>query len=285
MERRIYTYLNGDDLTHSTLDWALWLESVLHSPLTLINGVEEQAAYASVLFPLTNHDVNSQHDIIAELIALKSQQIKLQQAINQQLLTQAKAYCGLKQHQPCRTERIDCSLRQHLLAHKEQVKALVLSRQGTDMAPNTDLIGSSLETLCRQLHKPILVVNRAFSPPKNILFAYDDSEVSQRALFHLCEHPLGNGVRYDVVHVQTLDAPPLSLDRVSTKLTAAGVAHTLSYLTHDDVPEALLAHAQAQQADLLMLGAFSHSTWREFFLGSVTTELLAKAPLSLLLFH
>lgn len=48
---------------------------------------------------------------------------------------------------------------------------------------------------------------------------------------------------------------------------------------------ALLDEAIAQDADILVLGAYGHSRLQEFVLGGVTRELLAGAPLPLLLAH
>jgi nucleotide-binding universal stress UspA family protein len=49
--------------------------------------------------------------------------------------------------------------------------------------------------------------------------------------------------------------------------------------------EALLAHAHALGADLLVMGAYTHSPWRELLLGGVTRHVLSHATLPVLMRH
>ena len=51
------------------------------------------------------------------------------------------------------------------------------------------------------------------------------------------------------------------------------------------VPEALLARAKDLHADLLVMGAYGHSMFREMILGGVTEHMLNKADIPLLLSH
>jgi nucleotide-binding universal stress UspA family protein len=51
------------------------------------------------------------------------------------------------------------------------------------------------------------------------------------------------------------------------------------------IGEVLESYTSAQGADLLVMGAYGHSKWREFVLGGATRSLLAKPPLPILLSH
>jgi nucleotide-binding universal stress UspA family protein len=51
------------------------------------------------------------------------------------------------------------------------------------------------------------------------------------------------------------------------------------------IGEVLEAFASSQGADLLVMGAYGHSKWREFVLGGATRSLLAKPPLPILFSH
>jgi len=51
------------------------------------------------------------------------------------------------------------------------------------------------------------------------------------------------------------------------------------------VPESLLARAKDLKADLLVMGAYGHSQFREMVLGGVTEHMLQKADIPLLLSH
>ncbi len=52
-----------------------------------------------------------------------------------------------------------------------------------------------------------------------------------------------------------------------------------------EIPEALLSRAAAQSADMIVLGAYGHSRFRELVLGGVTRNFLAHSAIPLLLSH
>ena len=51
------------------------------------------------------------------------------------------------------------------------------------------------------------------------------------------------------------------------------------------IGEVLESYTSSQGADLLVMGAYGHSRWREFVLGGATRSLLSKPPLPILLSH
>lgn len=53
----------------------------------------------------------------------------------------------------------------------------------------------------------------------------------------------------------------------------------------DDVGDVLEARALSSAADLLVMGAYGHSRFREFILGGATSSMLADAPLPILFSH
>jgi nucleotide-binding universal stress UspA family protein len=70
-------------------------------------------------------------------------------------------------------------------------------------------------------------------------------------------------------------------------LQAAHVAAETVALPRGEGPigATLLAAAEAEGADLLVMGAFAHGAWREAILGGVTRHVLAHAQLPVLLRH
>jgi nucleotide-binding universal stress UspA family protein len=51
------------------------------------------------------------------------------------------------------------------------------------------------------------------------------------------------------------------------------------------IGEVLEAYTVSHQVDVLVMGAFGHSRWREFILGGATESLLSKPPLPILFSH
>jgi nucleotide-binding universal stress UspA family protein len=52
-----------------------------------------------------------------------------------------------------------------------------------------------------------------------------------------------------------------------------------------DIGRLLLSTAKDLRADLMVMGAFHHSRWREFILGGVTLTVLEEATIPLIMAH
>jgi nucleotide-binding universal stress UspA family protein len=65
-------------------------------------------------------------------------------------------------------------------------------------------------------------------------------------------------------------------------VTAEVVRVTLS---GSDIGKLLLAKAKELHADMIVMGAFHHSRWREFILGGVTLTMLEEATIPLFMAH
>jgi nucleotide-binding universal stress UspA family protein len=55
--------------------------------------------------------------------------------------------------------------------------------------------------------------------------------------------------------------------------------------TEGDIGRLLLSQAKALRADMIVMGAFHHSRWREFILGGVTLTMLEQATIPLFMAH
>ena len=79
-------------------------------------------------------------------------------------------------------------------------------------------------------------------------------------------------------------APPPGLPDILTEHGVAAAVHVLR--TGSGVfGETLLREAHALGADMLVMGAYTHSPWREVILGGVTRHMLAHADMPVLMRH
>jgi nucleotide-binding universal stress UspA family protein len=78
-----------------------------------------------------------------------------------------------------------------------------------------------------------------------------------------------------------------SAEELAKNLARHGIDVLLDkvYANGRPIGEVLEAYALAHQADVLVMGAYGHSRWREFILGGATKSLLSKPPLPILLSH
>lgn len=137
-----------------------------------------------------------------------------------------------------------------------------------------------------------LLVPPGGTPPKSydtIVMAWSGTKDSARALREAL--PLLRKARQvRIVMVQEKGDPESRREQpgadVARHLDRHGVnvdLHTVTGWT--DVAGALLHEAQAQSADLLVMGAYGHSRFRQWMLGGVTREILSTARLPVLVAH
>jgi nucleotide-binding universal stress UspA family protein len=174
-------------------------------------------------------------------------------------------------------------LAESLVEMKEQIQVLVVGIRGTAHDSGPAGLGSQLETVIRSLHKPILVVNKAFSKPENIMLAYDGSKGSRKALEIVASSPLFKTMLCHLVHVSDqANVADKLLEEAANVLRAAGIETTTARLS-GKAEDSLAAYQAEQNIDLTLMGAFSHTRVRDFILGSFTTKMLEKTQRPLLL--
>ncbi|HUU67095.1 MAG TPA: universal stress protein [Methyloceanibacter sp.] len=81
------------------------------------------------------------------------------------------------------------------------------------------------------------------------------------------------------------DAPPVDDMVAHLKRHGVSVEVALVPATEGDIGRLLLSQAKALNADLIVMGAFHHSRWREFILGGVTLTMLEQATIPLFMAH
>ncbi len=81
------------------------------------------------------------------------------------------------------------------------------------------------------------------------------------------------------------DVPPVDDMVAHLKRHGVSVEVALVPATEGDVGRLLLSQAKSLNADMIVMGAFHHSRWREFILGGVTLTMLEQATIPLFMAH
>jgi len=136
--------------------------------------------------------------------------------------------------------------------------------------------------------RPVLVATSARAPVETVtrlMVAWDGSAHAARAV---------HDALYVFPGIETIEVVSVVGEKdLSKSLAGADVARHLSRartttltelpLTYGSVAKTLDAHAVASGADMLAMGGYGHSRWREFVLGGVTLELTRSARVPLLM--
>lgn len=157
-------------------------------------------------------------------------------------------------------------------------------------APHGDFEAKSLlETILFKIKKPVLLVprrmNREFG--QSIAIAWEEgNDPASRALDSVNQFLLTAATTIvllmgDDKHTSAI--PEALSERLKSTGKPIQVRHFSTAGHH--IGEALLAEAHAEGADLLVMGAFSHSRLQEFLFGGATIDILKDLDLPVLMHH
>ncbi|WP_299892807.1 universal stress protein [uncultured Ruegeria sp.] len=177
------------------------------------------------------------------------------------------------------------------VAHRARFSDLVVLPHpyGEDPGAEAEPI---IEAAMFEGHAPVLVVpNDAepFSEPRKVMIAWNESVEAMRAI----RRALPFLKHADLAHIVVIDPPRHGPDRsdpgglLSQMLARHGVKCEIEVLskTMTRVSDILNRHALDTESDLIIMGAYGHSRFREAILGGATRNMLEQSVVPVFLAH
>ena len=288
-DRTILACIDGSNVTQSVCDYAAWYANELNLSVSLLHVIDVPKSNRHDLSGAIGMD--SRHSLLEQLTSLDEQTARIANQHGEALLQDAKAhilvtYPQANVYRHLRRSKLLPAIKHH--ADKSQI--IVLGRRGKDHQNDYVNIGSQIESVVRAVNRPILVCSDGFITPDSFMVAFDGSETSKKAVDLICENEIAKNLEGHIVMVGHRDTVnETELYKAQKKLSDAGfniTAHLIdsTKMDHDDVVAALTAFRSDNNISMFIIGAYGHSKWRRFFVGSTTTKLLTKttAPVILL---
>lgn len=166
------------------------------------------------------------------------------------------------------------------------IDLVVIGRNGEHLKLKDDFLGHSVEKVIRISIKPCLVTADRPARFEKAVIAYDGSENSRRAL--------DTGLKF--VKRMKMAATVISVDDGHTEERQKALDHAAQIARDAEVEvgtkllkgnpeEQIIDFVHDQDADLIIMGAYGHSRIREFIIGSVTSSVLFRSTVPVLLGH
>ncbi len=275
----ILSCIDGSSVSRAVCDYAVWVAKNTERNVKLLHIVEHQADPA--ISDLSGAiGLGSQEGLLNELTEVEQKRNRLLVEKGQLILDAAKQQvieAGIESPQISQRHG---SLIESLVGLEEQVRLLVVGIRGKEHEKEESSIGNHIESIIRRLHQPILVVNTDYSEPKKIMLAYDASPACKKALHMIAESRLFKLTECHLVHVG--ENAEQILSDAAEELETSGINTQVAQL-QGDIEEVLIQYQSENNIDLTVMGAFSHSRFRDFLLGSFTAKMLLATEKPLLL--
>ncbi|WP_296404893.1 universal stress protein [Psychrobacter sp.] len=289
LNETILACIDGSNVTQSVCDYAAWYANELNLSVSLLHVIDVPKSYRHNLSGAIGMD--SRRSLMTELSLMDEQTARIANKHGEALLQDAKAHILTSLPQA----NVYSYLRRSKLLpaiehHASKSRVIVIGRRGKDHQNDYVNIGSQIENVVRAINRPILVCSDGFITPDSFMVAFDGSETAKKAVHMICKNNIAKNLEGHIVMVDNIDtANETELYKAQKKMSDAGfniTAHIIDTKKtgNGDIVSALTTFRNDNDISMFVIGAYGHSKWRRFFVGSTTTKLLTKttAPVILL---
>ncbi|MFQ5605064.1 MAG: universal stress protein [bacterium] len=170
-----------------------------------------------------------------------------------------------------------------IIEKSKLVDLLIIGTRGEFARWESKMVGATLEAVARQCPKPIVICPKNFKRISKILIAYDGSSKANKALQMAGFFAVKLQAPVCVVTVsENEQMQNKHLQEAQIYLEPYGILIDLIGKSGQPDKE-IIAVAQEQKCDFIVMGAFGHSRIREAILGSITEQIMRHAKIPLLL--
>lgn len=264
-------------------DYAAWAACRMQAPLELLHVIDQHREIATGNDHSGAIGVDAQETLLAELSNQDASRSKAARDLGRILLNRLRERAieaGVES--PDVRQRYGV-LEEALAEQEESVRLFVLGRRGESADTTQRDLGRNVERVVRALHKPILTITEGFTEPRRIMIAFDGGSVTHRGIELVAASPLFRGLRVHLVMSgKESRGAPKQLAWSKTTLESAGF-EVFASLIPGDAESIIAKSVRAQEIDMLIMGAYSHSPLRNLLFGSKTSDLLRSAKIPTLL--
>jgi len=273
--------IDGSRATLAVCDYGAWAALKLAAPLTFLHVLDR--------------DGDSKKDNLSGSIGLGAQEALLEQLVSldeqrsRLALQQGKLMLAGAVERATEAGVTDALTRQRhgdlistLTELSDDIRLLVIGKQGEEGDQVGRHLGSHVERVIRTLHRPVLITQEDYKVPQQVMLAFDGSATARRAVELVAASPLLRDLTCHVVMVGNDSSEQRAqLEWAKQSLQAAG-HEVVSAMLSGDVETTLESYQAEQQIDLLVMGAYGHSRIRQFFVGSTTNNMIIKSAVPVL---
>ena len=282
---KLIALVDGSVYSESVCDHAAWIAQRTDAAVELVHVLGRRETPSEPANLSGNITLGARTALLEELSALDEQRAKLAQKRGRIVLEDAEARLA-KDGVSGVTSKLRIGDFVETVADLEAEADLIVVGKRGEAADFAKLhLGSNLERVVRASHKPVFVASRAFKPVKRFLIAYDGGTSAMKAVDYIARSALFSGLDCRLIAAGG-DSPEnrKRLGDAQAMLDAGGLRVEAKALPGQ--PERAIAEAvEAEDIDLLVMGAYGHSRIRTLIIGSTTTEMIRSCKVPVLLFR
>lgn len=274
--------VDGSTSSPAVCDYAAWASLRLDAPLSFLH-VLDHSQYPTESNLSGNIGLGSREHLLSELAELDEKRGKLMREQGRLMLEAAVARVKAAGVAEPAVRQRHGDLVETLVELEQDIRLLVIGREGEDGDTVGGHVGTHLESVIRTMHRPILVTAGDFRQPSTVMVAFDNGPSTRKGVDMIAASPLFNGLQIHLVMVGA-DTTEAWASINAAKQTLEKTGHQVqACIRAGDVEDVLLGYKDEHDIDMIVMGAYGHSRIRQFFVGSTTTKILTRTSRPLLL--
>lgn len=283
MTDQVLAAIDGSHFSEGVCDYAAWASLAMEAPLAFVHVVDNHSDVPEEQNLSGNLRFGARERLMKELSELDEQRAKVNREQGKLMLEAAKERAIEDGVADPITRQRNGTLVESLLELEKDVRLLVVGKRGETAHQASGHLGSNLERVVRELHRPILMVPQTFKRPEKILIAFDGSKTARKGVEMLARSPLFTGTECHVLIVGAETAERRSELEWALNTLRDGGHQAEGAIRAGEVDEALQAYEKEHGIDLLVMGAYGHSRIRHLLVGSTTTAMLRGSHIPVLI--
>ncbi len=263
------------------VDYAAWAATRLGAGVELLHVIQRSDAVVARNDHSGAIGLAAKSGLLEELVRINEAEAKLARERGRLVLAEAERRLRAAGVEQVKLLHRHGGIIENIVEREVDADLVVIGKRGEDADFARGHIGSTVERIIRESIRPVLVAERSFTRPGIAVIAYDGGASARKAAQFVAASPLFVDIDIHIVMAGPDDADHRRhLDWIGTVLPAATVHQQPG-------PPAQVVQEVVSKlgAQLLVMGAYGHSSLRNFFVGSTTTGLMQACQVPVLLFR
>lgn len=281
----ILSCTDGSIYANSLYDHTAWAAQKLGASVHLLHLLdpELEKTYSHDLSGSIGLDARA--ELMNEIIELEASKAKISREKGKVILKLGKLHLEEKGITDIQTEQRHGSLTDSIDDYQKNATLLVIGKRGENADFTKMHLGSNLERLIRNCSIPVLVASREFQPIQKYLFLYDASPSANKALEFAANHNLLKGIKAHVVYIGKDSHENKTHLQDAVKILSGNGTEVSSEILPGSPENIISDVVKKNEIDLLIMGAYGHSRFRELLMGSTTSTMIKIVHKPVLLFR
>ena len=284
IEQAVFACVDGSKYSEAVCDYALHIAKQLNLTLVLLNTIEHPNA--SSVTNLSGNLTLGERDVLLDELSDEDAQ-KNRESINhgKEVLKELKERVTDKGYSNVVISQRHGTLYENLKELEDKLRVIIFGFSGMGHMQKEDEVGSCVENIIRDVDAPIILVNKEYTPIRNVMIAFNGESGSIRALEELSSSPmLEREVKRYVVNINNNQSRSDELMRQAKEIIKDETLNCEFIQKSGEPLDSILECIDKNGIDMLAIGSYSHGKLKSVLFGSFTTKLIqnVKIPLVIL---